>query len=155
MKFKSCTDTLFYCDAFCFLLFTSDFFLSFLSLHSTTHGLGLLLPPTPDFHSPAINRKWCLKVSITDIGALSALPTSFPLPLSPLFSLFFSCKPSLTLSTCGLWINSRECSSCMMDKIFSQVDGSVKWACKHGITLTTVLCFSSGFALPYWTRSKK
>lgn len=47
--------------------------LSLLSLHSITHRLGLLLPPTPDFHSTAINRKWCLKVSIADIGALSPL----------------------------------------------------------------------------------
>lgn len=41
------------------------------------------------------------------------------------------------------------------DKIFFQVDGSVKWACEHGITLTTVLCDPSSFRVPYWTVSKK
>lgn len=90
-----------------FSLFCSQMLICpFLPPHSTTHGFGLLLPPTPDIHSPAINRKWCLKVSITDIGALSPLSTSLPPSPFSLFSIFFSCKPSLTLSTCGLWIDS-------------------------------------------------
>lgn len=69
---------------FCSLLSRFPLLLKF--IHSTTYGLGLCLPSTPDFHSPATNKKMVFE-SEQHIFPLHLISSLLPLFFFSLFSI--------------------------------------------------------------------